>query len=60
MFDVHFLTLDNYEEPMNELKKGAIPYHIKDTIEGFLHDAELTKALNEDMKPNTVKFISAF
>ena len=63
-----FLLLDNDEEPLNELNRRKIPNNIKLEMEGNLEDDELTKALLEDMKPNsapgidgfTVKFIRAF
>ena len=55
-----FFTLDNNEEPLNKLKRRAIPDHIKNTKEESLHDAVLTKASNEDMKPNSAPGIDGF
>ena len=64
----NFLTVDNDEEPYEELKRRALPDNTKKEMEGDLKDIELNKALMEDMKPNsapgidgfTVKFIRAF
>ena len=42
------------------IKRRVIPKHIKVKMEESLHDEELTKALNEDVKPNSAPGIDGF
>ena len=60
--------MDDDDEPLNELKRRALPDYIKEEMERDLIDNELNEALMNNMKPNsapgidgfTVKFIIVF
>ena len=62
------MDLDGDTKSWEELNKRKIPEHVINEMEGNLSDEELSKALMNDMKPNSapgidgfnVKFIKAF